>query len=370
MNKANTINEAISMDAAISRAIEAEKKVRDILLPRNRTEMGADFRVSSLPKREGKAGLDLMDPAFKQLVRTVADMPSKAVDWFRANNLGTEMASCYNKLASVSGDSKLKFRLYTPEEHKQTCFAVVTENYQEFPKSEILEALKEATGEWATGDLTVGIPNLRNNGKFGRTVIHPWELNICVPMESFTGPRGDKYVTGMHVKERGDGTAGCILEAFLFRVLCENGLTEEKWSSQINISHRGKNAWGKLQREIRNGVANVARNLSKFQEPIGMLPSISLENPFAALVAVAEKDLGERRVMQARTILDQYIKEMGNNADAVVNTITHIGTHDKVDSSAELAQALGGRVLRLKPEQWTNAEARGMDILAQRVSVN
>lgn len=367
----NTKNTAMGIDEAISNAIRAEEKVRDILLTRTATELNPDFTVSSLPRNPAKAGLQLMDPALKQLVRTVTDMPSKALDWFRMNNLGVEASTCYNKLAKVGSDEKLKFRLYTPEEHKTTCFAVVTERYQEFPKSQILEALKDGTREWFTGsDLTVGIPNLKNNGKFGRTVIHPWELNACIPMETFTGPRGDKYVTGIHIKERGDGTAGCILEAFLFRVLCENGMVEEKWASQVNISHRGKNAWGKLQREIRNGVANVVRNLSKFQESIGMLPSISLENPFAALVAVAEKDLGERRVMQARTILDQYIREMGNNADAVVNTITHIGAHDKVDSSAELAQALGGRVLRLKPEQWVNAEARGMDILAQRVSNN
>lgn len=367
----NKYNSAIGIDEAINKAIDAEAKVKDILLTRTATELNSNFTVSSLPRNPAKAGLILMDPALKQLVRTVAGMPSKALDWFRDNNLGEEASACYNKLAAKGSDEKLKFRLYTPEEHKTTCFAVVTEHYQEFLKSQILEAVKDGMREWVTGsDLTVGIPNLNLNGKFGRTVIHPWELNACIPMESFTGPRGDKYVTGIHIKERGDGTAGCILEAFLFRVLCENGMHEEKWSTQVNISHRGKNAWGKLQREIRNGISSVARNLHKFQESIGMLPTIQLENPFAALVAVAEKDLGERRVMQARTILDQYIKEMGNNADAVVNTITHIGTHDKVDSSAELAQALGGRVLRLKPEQWVNAQARGMDILAQRVSAN
>ena len=65
-----------------------------------------------------------------------------------------------------------------------------------------------------------------------------------------------------------------------------------------------------------------------------------------------------------------YIREMGSNADAVVNTVTHVGTQDRVDTAREAAQTLGGKLLAMKPEQWLRAEARGLDIIANKYSVN
>ncbi len=312
-----------------------------------------------------------MDSALKQLVRTVASMPSRAVDWMRDYQLGEQAASCYNQIAGISSDEKLKFRLYTPESLSTTAYAVVTEHYQEFKKSEILEAIRLGMGEWIdASSLKVGIEGLNKNGKFGNTIIAPWELNVSIVIETFEGPRGETYDTGINIRERGDGTAGCDINGFLHRRLCNNGLISEKFSSSFSVCHKGKNAHKNLFSSINRAIGNVARNLSTFQESLGLLPSIVLDNPFAALVAVAEKDLGERRVMQARQILDSYIREMGSTAEAVVNTVTHVGTSDKVDSIREVAQALGGELLVMKGGEWATAEKRGSDLIAARVSLN
>lgn len=370
-NATNTFKNTLSITEAIEKAHKAESLCRDILLPRNRTALNPDFTISSLPRVPGKAGLQLMDPALKQVVRTVAGMPARAVEWMRDNGLGEQAASCYNQLAGAAGDGKLKFRLYSTESLNTKAYAVVTEGYQEFPKSEILEAVRLGMGEWIdVANLQVGIEGLNKNGRFGETVIAPWELNVCIPMETFEGPRGDVYDAGIAIRERGDGTAGCDVLGFLHRRICNNGLVQDKYSAQFSICHKGKNSWAKLQRSIARAIAGVARNLPEFQASLGMLPTISLENPFAALVAVAEKDLGERRVMQARQILDTYVQEMGSTAEAVVNTITHLGTADKVDSIREVAQALGGKALVMSPRAWQTAEARGLDIIQARVSLN
>jgi hypothetical protein len=369
-----------TMTEAISIAKQQEARVSELILPKSEIWGNTDFTVNHLPKEPGQKGLELVGPALRQVAASVADMPASTVDYCQKKKYGHHFAGMFNDASEIA-KGRCKFRTYEYSDTKKSVvFGVTGPNYEEFPLSTVLELARETAKECLPGttDLQVGLykkeggywdsnSQFKPQGYFGRTIIQPWESQIAVPLGEFNGPRDDRYIYGFIFRQKSDGTGSAEVRGFCFRVLCENGIIEQKLTQVVKVAHKGRDAFPRLRNAIRNGIIGIHAHSQAFNNKINRLAEIKLEDPFAALTAVAEKEMGKRRLVNAATtILRKYQQEMGDTAEAVVNTITDFGTREKKESVREQAQILGGRLLDYTPDAWLNAQARGRDILALR----